>query len=95
MDRYEVSVVSWQNTSGDIMDPSDWLQRWREWLEGDLFQEVHELVRQREVFKSWNEIAEVASPESKTRGLFHAWVNHNYIDSLAMGVRRAQSTGRP
>ena len=68
--------------------PEDRLERWRKWLEDDLFQEIHQLVRQREVLKSWNEIVDVASLESKRHGLFHAWVNHNYIDSLVMGVRR-------
>lgn len=69
-------------------DSTSWLDDWSEWLEDDLFQQVHQLVRQREVFKSWNEIVDVAVPESKTRGLFHAWVNCNYVTSLAVGVRR-------
>lgn len=66
----------------------DWLEDWREWLEGDLFQQVHEILQQRLVFKSWNEIVDVAATDSKTPGLFHAWVNHNYIAALAVGVRR-------
>lgn len=69
-------------------DSTSWLDDWSEWLKDDLFQQVHQLVQQREVFKSWNEIVDVAAPESKTRGLFHAWVNHNYVTSLAVGVRR-------
>ena len=53
--------------------PEQRLARWSDWLEEDLFQQIHELARQREVFKSWNEIVDVASPESKRRGLFHTW----------------------
>lgn len=33
-------------------------------------------------------MVDIASPESKTRGLFHAWVNYNYFTSLAVGIRR-------
>lgn len=72
----------------EMVDAPDWLADWREWLEDDLFQQVHGLVRQRDVFRSWNALVEAAAPESKTNGLFHQWVNHNYVTSVSVGVRR-------
>lgn len=64
------------------------LKRWTEWVEGDLWKEVHEIFNQVLVFRSWNEIIGEASEESKKPGFFHAWVTHNYLDSIASGVRR-------
>jgi len=66
----------------------EWLAGWQEWLEKDLFEQVHGILLERQVFRSWNEIVDAAVPESKAPGLFHNWVNQNYFAALAMGVRR-------
>lgn len=61
---------------------------WTEWLEGDLWQQVHELFNQVHVYRSWNEIVGESTEDSKRSGFFHAWILHNYLDSIASGVRR-------
>ena len=64
------------------------LERWNKWVSGDLWNEVHELFNQVHVFRSWNDIVGAAVDESKKPGFFHAWVTHNYLDSISSGVRR-------
>ena len=71
-----------------MTDEQDLLDRWTEWLRGDLWQQVHEIFIQVHVFRSWNEIVEAGIEESKKPGFFHSWVSHNYLDSIASGVRR-------
>lgn len=70
------------------------LSEWAAWLEGDLWTEVHGLVRRHEVFRSWNEILDIATQESKSNGLFHAWVADNYVQALAAGIRRISEDSR-
>jgi hypothetical protein len=64
------------------------IEEWAEWLKGDLWHQVHELFNQLHIYRSWNDIVGAAVDESKRPGLFHAWVLHNYLDSIASGVRR-------
>lgn len=67
---------------------SDIIDEWAEWLKGDLWRQIHELFNQLHIYRSWNDIVGAAVEESKRPGLFHAWVLHNYLDSIASGVRR-------
>ena len=64
------------------------LERWDEWIRGDLWKEVHEIVQQVHIFQSWTEAVEAADEKSKKPGFLHNWTAHNYLDSIAVGVRR-------
>lgn len=75
-------------------DP-DRLENWRNWLDDDLFDQIHEIVLQTEVLRSWNEIVDVAPTEAKTDGTFHWWVARNYVVALAVGVRRVVTDRYP
>lgn len=70
------------------MTDEEYLKYLTEWLNGDLWHEVHELLQQTHVFRSWNEILGMACEESRRPGVFHRWVVHNYLDSIASAVRR-------
>ena len=82
--------MSW-STVATVTQP-DRLDSWVEWLNGDLWRQVHDLVNQYLVFGSWNEIVGLANDASKEPGWFHRWIVHNYQDSLASGVRRLSDT---
>lgn len=61
------------------------IKQWCDWLQGDLSQQINDIIYQRSAFKSWNDILEKANRNS---GLFGEWVNINYLTSLAVEIRR-------
>lgn len=69
------------------------LKELQEWLEQDLFEQVNRIVHQRETFKSWNDIREFAPAEVRKSG-FGTWVDYNYIQALAVAIRRLCDDGR-
>lgn len=70
------------------------LPKWSEWLNEDLWQDVHGLIQRYHVFLSWNAILGVASEESRTPGTFHAWTTRNYLEALAVALRRLTDNRR-
>lgn len=93
--RFDASVVSgteqWRRSLTSDRETTDSLkklEKWKVWLEGDLTQQINRIMHQRETFKSWNDIVEVAAAGSKSSGLFHTWVNYNYIQALTIAIRR-------
>lgn len=68
--------------------PNESVRRWQEWLEGDLFQAVHGLVQLRDVFLGYNDLLGRLPERARTPGLFHSWTTHNYVNAMALGVRR-------
>lgn len=76
-------------TSGQYMS----LEELQRWLRDDLFDQVNSVIFQRETFKSWNDMMEIASVKPRTSG-FRIWVDYNYIQALAVAIRRICDEGR-
>ncbi len=69
---------------GETKDISVRIAYWRDWIQGDIAEQVRGIWFKRRAFESWNDIVGFAQLDSS---FFVEWVNENYLRSLAMVVR--------
>lgn len=65
-------------------DSSAEIDRWCEWIKGDINHQVNGIKLKCIAFASWHDIVVIASPKNS---LFFEWVAENHIKALAVAVR--------
>jgi hypothetical protein len=64
------------------------------WVEKELLESIIRMRHHREVYKSWTEALDMASEDVRSYGMFHRWVQQNYVAFMVMAVRREGDTHR-